>query len=144
MKLVLALGQHDADYVDAYYGPPEWKAEAANNKIGLDAIAADAAQLTAQLAKQPQPSDEMVRLRLQYLRRQLSALSTRVRMLNGERLSFDDESKAQYDAVAPTFPESHFQEILDRLEKRFPGSGALVNRYDAWRRAFAIPKAKLS
>ncbi len=25
VKLVLALGQHDAAYVDAYYGPPEWK-----------------------------------------------------------------------------------------------------------------------
>ena len=25
VKLVLAMGQHDADYVDAYYGPPEWK-----------------------------------------------------------------------------------------------------------------------
>src|SRR5262245_30881106 len=29
VKLVLAVGQHDADYVDAYYGPPEWKDEAA-------------------------------------------------------------------------------------------------------------------
>ena len=143
VKLVLALGQHDADYVDAYYGPPEWKAEAATHKVALDAIAADAAQLTAELAKQPQPSEEIVRLRLQYLRRQLSALSTRVRMLKGERLSFDEESKALYDAVAPTFPESHFQEILDRLERRFPGSGALVDRYDAWRRSFVIPKAKL-
>ena len=28
VKLVLALGQHDADYVDAYYGPPEWKQQA--------------------------------------------------------------------------------------------------------------------
>ena len=28
VKLVLALGQHDADYVDAYYGPPGWKKEA--------------------------------------------------------------------------------------------------------------------
>ena len=28
VKLVLALGQHDAAYVDAYYGPPEWKSEA--------------------------------------------------------------------------------------------------------------------
>ncbi len=28
VKLVLSVGQHDADYVDAYYGPPEWRAEA--------------------------------------------------------------------------------------------------------------------
>jgi len=24
VKLVLALGLHDADEVDAYFGPPEW------------------------------------------------------------------------------------------------------------------------
>ena len=28
VKLVLAVGQHDAAFVDAYYGPPEWKAAA--------------------------------------------------------------------------------------------------------------------
>ena len=28
VRLVLAVGQHDADYVDAYYGPPEWRKEA--------------------------------------------------------------------------------------------------------------------
>ena len=28
VKLVLALGQHDPDYVDAYYGPAEWRTEA--------------------------------------------------------------------------------------------------------------------
>jgi hypothetical protein len=25
VNLVLAMGEHDADYVDAYYGPPEWR-----------------------------------------------------------------------------------------------------------------------
>ena len=36
VKLVLALGQHDADYVDAYYGPPEWKQQAESRKAPLD------------------------------------------------------------------------------------------------------------
>ena len=35
VRLVLALGQHDADYVDAYYGLPEWKAEAQTAKLDL-------------------------------------------------------------------------------------------------------------
>src|SRR5262249_52312534 len=87
--------------------------------------------------------DEMMRLRVQYLERQLSALSARVRMLKGERLSFDDESRALYDAVAPTYPDSHFQQILDRLDKRFPGNGPLVERYETFRRAFVIPREKL-
>ncbi len=143
VKLVLALGQHDSDYVDAYYGPPEWKAEAAKTKIEVGAIGVRAAALAATLAQQFVPSGEMERLRLQYLQRQVASLGARVRILKGERLTFDEESKALYDAVAPTLPESHFQEILNRLEKRFPGSGPLVERYDAFRRAFVIPAPKL-
>jgi hypothetical protein len=143
VKLVLAVGQHDPDYVDAFYGPAEWKKAAEASKATLDDIASRAQNLVNRLAGQEQPPDEMQRLRLQYLQRQLSALSARVRILKGERLSFDDESRALYDAVAPTQPESHFQEILDRLEKRFPGKGPLVERYDAYRRAFLIPRGKL-
>jgi hypothetical protein len=143
VKLVLALGQHDSDYVDAYYGPPEWKTEAATAKIDLGALGVRAAALGATLARQPAPSGQMERLRLQYLQRQVASLGARVRILEGERLTFDGESKALYDAVAPTLPESHFQEILNRLEQRFPGSSPLVERYDAFRRAFVIAPPKL-
>lgn len=143
VKLVLALGQHDADYVDAYYGPPEWKQAAEDSKEGLSAIATKAANLLAALGREREPSDEMERLRLHYLQRQLSVLAARVGMLKGERLSFDEESRALYGAVAPTLSESHFQKILDTLEKRFPGSGPLVERYDTWRRAFVIPRDRL-
>ena len=45
VKLVLALGQHDADYVDAYYGPPDWKKAAESSKVELTAIASKAAEL---------------------------------------------------------------------------------------------------
>jgi hypothetical protein len=138
VKLVLAMGQHDPDYVDAYYGPPEWK----GHKKPLDAIAVEATRLRDQLAKISQP-DEMEQLRRRYLLKQLSALEARVRILNGERLKFDEESQALYDAVAPTFPETHFQEILAKLEPKLPGEGSLLQRYENWRRAFVIPKEKL-
>ena len=146
VRLVLSLGQHDADYVDAYYGPPEWKKDVESAKPGLDAIAADATSLASRLdaVKTPDSADEMVRLRHEYLKRQLSSLRARVRMLKGERLSFDEESKALYDAVAPTYPESHFQQILDRLDQRFPGTGPLVERYDAFRRAVRHPAQRSS
>jgi len=168
VKVVLSMGQHDADYVDAYYGPPEWKSEADKTKVDLDTIAARARALRSDLAKRLRPergakppsdsergwgpasaekvspgSDELGRLRWQYLDRQLSALEARVRIVKGERLSFDQESKALYDAMAPTHPASHFQQILDKLEPRFPGQGSLAARYDTWRRPFAIPREKL-
>jgi len=140
VKLVLAIGQHDADYVDAYYGPPEWKKQP---KKPLDTIALEAARLRDQLAKISAPTDEMERLRLAYLTKQLSALQARVRILKGEHLKFDEESQALYDAVAPTFSESHFEEILAKLEEKLPGEGTLLQRYENWRRAFVIPKDKL-
>ena len=51
--LVLALGQHDPDYVDAFYGPAEWKTQAEKEKKSLDAIGAEAAELILTLAKIP-------------------------------------------------------------------------------------------
>ena len=140
VKLVLAMGQHDPDYVDAYYGPPEWKKQ---EKKPLDAIARDGTRLLDQLTKIPKSTAEMEQLRCRYLTKQLSALQARVRMLNGAHLKFDEESQALYDAVAPSFPDAHFQEILARLEPKLPGDGLLLQRYEKWRQAFVIPKDKL-
>ena len=49
-----------------------------------------------------------------------------------------------YDAVAPTYPDSYFQAILDQLEPLLPGRGALIDRYETFRRSFIIPPATLS
>jgi hypothetical protein len=35
VHLVLALGEHDPDYVDAFYGPAEWKTHDAITPKGL-------------------------------------------------------------------------------------------------------------
>ena len=127
-QLVLALGQHDPDYVDAFYGPAEWKTQAEKEKKSLDAIGEKAAELSATLAKTLDAAtsgDEMLKLRREYLQKQISALAARVRMLKGEKLKFDDESRALYDAVAPTYrqsgsdPDSHFDQIIAQLEQRF-------------------------
>jgi hypothetical protein len=150
--LVLALGQHDPDYVDAFYGPAEWKTQAEKEKKSLDAIGAEAAELIATLAKIPDTAtsgDEMLKLRREYLQKQISALAARVRMLKGEKIKFDGESRALYDAVAPTFPDSHFDQIITQLEAKIPGrgpsrtGGSLWERYENWRKPFVIPKEKL-
>ena len=143
VKLVLALGAHDANYVDAYYGPTEWRKEVESRKLTLDEIARQATTVREHVASVAPPSDEMPRLRREYLDRQLSALLARVRLLKGERLSFDEESKALYDAVAPTHSESQFKQILDKLDARIPGDGPLHSRYETWRRPFVIKKEQL-
>src|SRR5258705_9609347 len=102
-KLVLAVGQHDADYVDAFYGPPEWKAESEHHKRPVREIDAGAARLIDQIpaVAAAERHDELAVLRREYLRRQLEALRARLRMLEGTKLTFDEESRALYDAAAP-------------------------------------------
>jgi hypothetical protein len=154
VKLVLAMGQHDQAYVDSYYGPPEWKAEAEKGKRPLteidadaqglvDALSAGAVMAVASTAADGDLNVELARLRHEYLRRQLEALRSRVRMLSGTKLSFDEESQALYDAVAPTHPESYFQATLDDLDRRLPGKGPLIDRVEAYRKQFVIPRDRL-
>ena len=143
VRLVLALGQHDAAYVDAYYGPPEWKpaSDATQPLAGIDA-AADT--LIVHLAAiTPAAASELETLRHRYLTRQLESMRARIAMLSGKRLTFDEESQALYDAVAPVHPETDFQATLDELKTLLPGQGSLIERYDAFRNAFQIPFDRL-
>ena len=145
VRLVLAVGQHDADYVDAYYGPPEWRKEAEAGKLPLSEIASRAAALAGEIgaAQPPVTADEMTHLRHQYLSRQLASLRTRVSMLMGTKLKFDEESKQLYDAVAPTHTEADFAKVRAKLEQMLPGPGSLIDRYDEFRKGFIIPKDRL-
>ena len=148
VKLVLAVGQHDGDYVDAFYGPPEWRKAAESTKTPLAAIDANAAATEARLAELPLPSvtgpeAELWALRRQYLTRQLAALRSRVAMLQGKRFTFDEESQALYDAVAPVIPESEFEGVLAQLAVKLPGEGSLIDRYDRYKAAFIIPRNRL-
>ena len=145
VKLVLALGQHDADYVDAYYGPTEWRKDAEGTKRPLGDIDRDAAAVLTALtaARPPQSADEALRLRHEYLTKQLGALRARVSMLQGNKFTFDEESKALYDAVAPIHTESEFDAALKDLESRLPGQGTVSERFDTFRSQFIIPKDRL-
>lgn len=144
VKLVLALGRHDADYVDAYYGPPAWKAEAdAGETRPLADLRADADALLRRLSAIPEPPDGLVRLRHRYLTRQLSALRARTEMLEGKKFTFDEESRALYNAVAPTHDEDYFRQLTDELAALLPGTGSLGERYEAFRKEFVVPRARL-
>lgn len=148
VRLVLAVGQHDADYVDAFYGPAEWRTAAEAAKLPLAAIDQQAAALEQDLAAvtagPPVAKDaELWALRRQYLSRQMAALRARVAMLQGQKLTFDEESRALYDAVAPTQTEAEFDAVLKQLEARLPGEGALIERYDRFKQAFVISTGRV-
>ncbi len=148
VKLVLAVGRHDPDYVDAYYGEEAWRAEVEAESLTLEAIRGRAEEVTASLGAEPAAAGgPLVELRWHYLERQLSAMIARVDMLGGASLSFNEEARALYDAVPPTHGDAHFQTTLDELDRLLAGEGfsdgTLIERTEAFRADFRIPPEKV-
>ncbi|MFZ6749967.1 hypothetical protein [Undibacterium sp. Ren11W] len=140
VKLVLAVGPHDSSYVDAYYGPPEWQTE--TKKVPLPDLILQADQLIQDL-KTLELASEDQQLRQEFLALQLGAVHAYLQQLNGTRRSFDDESKALYDATSPTLSETDFDLILAELDQLLPGTGDLNARLSHYNREFEIPVDKL-
>lgn len=143
VTLVLALGEHDPDYVDAYYGPAEWRESVKKQKPSLEQIERGTTSLLARLNATPEPAEAMKALRREYLIRQTAAVLARVQMLRGRKMKFDEESQALYDAVAPHHPEEYFRGLLGDLDRELPGHGPIPERLESFRSHFVIPKEKL-
>jgi len=152
VKLVLALGQHDPDYVDAYYGPLEYRVEVeAEGRRPLADIRSEAigliSDLQARQPEEPRPEDGpeacLARLRHDFLTRQLQSLVARIDQLSGRRMTFEEESQALYDAVAPRYDEAHFQEMLGQLDAVLPGKGPVVDQLDQFLQSFTIQRERL-
>ena len=143
VRLVLAVGEHDADYVDAYYGPQGWRDEVTAEQLGLPAIAARADTLIDRLLALDPPSQELERLRYTYLGTQLGSLAARVDMLGGRTMTFDEESRALYDAVAPTNPGEYYLSILEELDDLLPSGGSIRERFGWFQSGYVIPPDRL-
>jgi hypothetical protein len=143
VKLVLAVGQHDADYVDAYYGDPAWRPSGDPRPVPRLLEEAGALRALLTQAEPAAGAEELVHLRFEYLGRQLEAVESRLRMLGGETFTFDEESRRLYDAVAPHHSEEDFEAVLARLDELLPGEGSLPGRYAAYREDFVIPTDRL-
>jgi hypothetical protein len=145
--LVLALGQHDPDYVDTYYGPLEYRIEVeAEGRRPLADIRSEAAGLISDLQilrVEPEAEARLIRLRHDFLIRQLQSLAARVDQLSGQRMTFEEESQALYDAVAPQYGEAHFEEMLGRLDAALPGEGPVVDQLDHFLQGFLIQRERL-
>lgn len=148
VKLVLKVGLYDPDYVDAYYGPEEWKP----SKLESDEqgafpyrqLNAEVGGLIEQLGKISQNEfSPLEKLRYAYLETQLFSVKARIDLLSGKRMSFDEESEALYDAVAPVHDEEYFEDILKKLDNVLPGEGDISERFNNYRKEFIIPKDKL-
>jgi hypothetical protein len=137
VELVLKLGRFDADYVDAYYGPPEWKTEAEKNPLSLPQIEQQAQELIVALINVDNAADAGTDEQLLNLRKS-------ARLLQGEQMSFDDEARALYDVEPPHYSESDFAPVLKIMDSLLPaGPGTLAQRYNQYIEQFSVPAARL-
>ncbi len=144
IKLTLEAGTHEAEYVDAYYGPAGLQEAAKANPRPLAELIAEARALMAAVdVAVPQISNEVERRRALALRGMLVAADTRLQMLQGKKFNFDDEAKGQFSTVPDLKPLGGYDPILASLEKLIPGEGALAMRVDAFNERYVIPKDRL-
>lgn len=148
VKLILNIGMIDPDYVDAYYGPAEWKPapkpNASNDSIFIQRLYDDAGKLLDTLeALSSEQANELQTLRYRFLYKQILAAKTKVFTLAGGKLSFDEEAKALYDAEPPTRASSYFQRIINEIDNMLPGNGNITERWQEYKKQFIIPHDKL-
>lgn len=146
VQLVLALGEHDAAYVDAYFGPADWRTAVRENPPSLARIQGDAEALLKRLhlLAGAAPTGSVDGLRHDNLLGQLTALKARAEQLQGRSFSFDEEAQALYGTVVPHFEDAHFEALLEKLAPALPGAGPLADRFNAFRAQFVIPPDRLS
>jgi hypothetical protein len=145
VKIVLEIGQYNSDFVDAYYGPPEWKP---TNKIPTDKIPPTQinkklVDVMAKLDATDPGHDPLKIKRKNMLQKQCIAVLSKLEMLQGSIFSFDQECLLLYDAEPPNYDTSHFNGLLAELESLVPGDGDLSMRYQVFSKQFIIPTEKL-
>ena len=144
VHLVLAMGELDAGYVDAYIGPAEWTETGPERFPTLDGIRRGARELLEDLRDLEPSEDRLAALRTSALENLLISLSARIDVISGAEMSFDEETRSVFGLVAPHHDDAHFEAIIEQLDALLPGDGVLGDRVVAYRQQFVIPPDRLT
>lgn len=145
VRLALDIGRYDSSFVDAYYGPDSLQASVAKKDIfPKDSFLLQVQELQDGFSALILSSkNDTVLLRANWMKAQLIAFSRRIKIFSGEYADFDAESKELFGVAAPVYPESHYKDLVARLDGILPGAGPINDRFQALSNKFIIPKARL-
>ena len=145
VRLVLEIGQYDNAFVDAYFGPEDWKPVTDKAEtFPLDNFVQRANTLINECdALLALDDPNLERTRISMLKKQLIAVKAKTEMISGKFFTFDEEAKLLYDAEPPHFTAAHFDNLLIGLDSLLVGEGNLSTRYNNYMTEFIIPKEKL-
>lgn len=144
VRLSLEIGAHEDGYIDAYYGPAQWKEEAEASPRSASALREAVRELLADLDPVRQAAgDGMDQRRASSLQAQLTAAETRLRMLLGEQLSFEEEARGLFGLAPDIHPLESYDTVLAEIDALLPGDEPLAQRVDAFENRFTIPVDRL-
>lgn len=145
VRMSLEIGTHEEGYVDAYYGPAEWKTEAEANPRSTADLKVAADELSAAIATALRASrNAEVQRRARTLAAYVSSARFRLDMIeDGVRAPFVEEAERLF-ALRPTLqPLESYDAVLARIETLVPGRGTLADRVQAFRDRYLIPRDRL-
>lgn len=145
VKLVLKTGLFNPNYVDAYYGPDEYKPKGlvADSSL-LNDISIEADSLLNELERLASfKATNLEKLRYRFLYKQALAVRSEIYLLQGGQFTFEEEAKNLYDVTLEESSYKQMDSTLNALDKLVPGNGSLQKRLDEFRNQFIVPQDKL-
>ena len=143
VKLTLALGEQEAGYVDAYYGPAAWAEAAKTDPRDMRELGNTLVLLIERIDGLPKSDDPLVEGRKRFLSAQLEAAITRHAMIQGEVFPFVREAQGLFGVTPELKPLEEFDPVLEEIENLVPGEGPLSARVAAFENGYIIPKDRL-
>jgi len=148
VKLVLTAGLYDDDFVDAYYGPVEYKPKpiSPEEKTHFPAtqLITQVDQLLSEIRDiKTSSADTLMEMRRIFLEKHLLAVKGRIEILSGEEMTFNEETKILFDAVAPDYNTQNIKDIPQKLDAILPGKGDINERYNKLLDQFIVPEDKI-
>ena len=135
--LELSTGMHNKDHVDAYFGSEEIVRMAEEKQITLNEISNRAEKLSNKI-KNTENKELLPKKRIDNLLARILAMKTRIRIIQKEFISFDDESQLLFGARAPQNDEEYFIGILKEIDELIPGKEDLALRVNNFKNQFTI------
>src|ERR1700680_155677 len=131
VHLVLEIGAHENGYVDAYFGPPEWRIEAQAHPRSISELKAEADRIQSDLSAMDMSAQQpMERRRNAWLRANVASARSRLDMIEGARFRFRDEATRLFALTPELRPLESYDPVLARVEALLPGRGALAERVE--------------
>jgi hypothetical protein len=140
LQLVLRLRRLVPELVESYVGPAELAAAVdAEPAPTVDVLREEAEELIARVGEAESDDHD----RRGWLQAQLSAISTALAWLAGERFTYRELVERCHDAKVELAPDEKFEEAHRMLARALPGRGEVRERYQRWNQEQRIPREKV-